>query len=91
MTLTENSSVVTNDPQTAELDRTTGIVVGTQLHPRHDTKTTLVFLIAGREASCPYYYTVECNQKTPIHVSSRQHARSEEDKKGETISININD
>ena len=67
------------------------IAVGTQFHPRHDPKTTLVFLIAGREASSPYYYTVECNQKTPIHVSSRQHARSEKDKKGEMISININD
>ena len=54
----------------------------------HSIKTPPVFLLADGEASwsllpslSPYYQAAQCNQKTPIPISSRQHVRSEKAKK----------
>ena len=51
-------------------------------------KTTQVFLTADGEASwfyfqvgCPCYQVSQCDQKTPIPVSSRLQVRSEKAKK----------
>ena len=56
----------------------------------HGTKTTPVFLPADGEAYCigryfqvrsPNYQAAQCNQKTPVPVSSRWQVRSEKAKK----------
>ena len=47
VTLTENSSVITNDTQwTSEISRPPEIAVGTHFHAQHGTKTIPVFLPA---------------------------------------------
>ena len=47
MTLTENTSVVTNDTQGHQEQQTHKIAVGTHMHAHHNTKTTSLFLPDG--------------------------------------------
>ena len=68
---------------------TTGNNCKDALPHEHDTKTTPAFLPADGEASwsllpssSPYYQVAQCNQKTPIPVSSRLQVRPEKAKKG---------
>ena len=80
---------------TRDLRHSTGttipeIAAGTHFHAQHGTKTNQVFLPADGEASWSLiqnlvslnYQAAQCNQKTPIPVSSRQHVRFEKAKKG---------
>ena len=77
VTLTENSSVVTNDTQgphtTRNIHTTRKSCRETHFHVQHYPKTIPVFLPADREASwlllpsyaflLSYYQVVQCNQK----------------------------
>ena len=52
MTLTENSSVITNDTQGPwKISTPPEVAVGTHFHAKHGTKTISVFLRADGEAS----------------------------------------
>ena len=44
VTLTENTSVVTNDTQGHQEQQTHKIAVGTHMHAHHNTKTTPLYL-----------------------------------------------
>ena len=80
-TLTENSSIITNDTKGPQNIHITGYNCSSTIHTQHDTKTTLVFLPVDGETSClllpSYYHAARCNQKTTIPVS-RWQVRSQE-------------
>ena len=95
MTLTENSSVVTNGTQ------------GPQKYPHHwnscrDALPCMKMALKlpwyfyqlmekplGRyfQVRSPYYQAAQCNQKTPIPVSSRWQVRSEKARKGKASTL----
>ena len=67
------------------------IAVGTHFHVRDGTKATPMFLPADREAFGRYFWVqsqaAQCNQKTPIAISSWWQVRSEKGKKGEASTL----
>ena len=80
VTLTENSSIITNDRHsgTSEISIPPEIAVGMYFHAWtwHENYPSILELMEkplGRyfQVLSPYYQVTECNQKTPIPVSSR--------------------
>ena len=47
------------------------IAIGTHFQKCYGTKSTLVYLPVDGEVWSPWYQAAQCNQKTPIPVSSR--------------------
>ena len=81
-------------PATSEIVMPMEIAVGTHFHVRDGTKATPMFLPADREAfgryfwvQSLYYQAAQCNQKTPIAISSWWQVRSEKGKKGEASTL----
>ena len=73
---------------TSKISTLSEIALRAHFHARYGIKTAPVFLPADGEASWSYfqvwshyYQAADCNQKTPIPLSSRWQVRSEKDKK----------